>query len=387
MKESLDFSLWDTQLEKMLNESLTISTTQGDNGGDDSVSITASGEKAAEIMALLRNAGMDSMSGPATPGTEVEIEPEQMLSAYGVPMSGDSEESHSGHDDIVSLMQKLTGLGSDEEGDSEDMEIDVIEPDHEDHNSEDYEEEDNEDEGEEENQAEEDSDEEDSSDEEEEKVDEAYGQADEGNAFTSKLAKTGQGQEFELDGKKYKDTSSLEEGMCQECGMNEGECGHGDMNEGVRAMGMITPTDDGEEYQAAPGYRVRSTFNKGQDKPEMSFVKDTERRNVDTSRAPDQSRLPLTPNSDEDRVSGPRHLSTGERTGTENYDDEKEIYEEELANGADDVAMQDLQYLIKTIAGGLNKEKRDQTTLPHTAVKVTESREMLNEWKKLSGIK
>jgi len=383
MKENFDFSLWDNQLEKMINESLTVTTTQGDDEKDNSVSITASGEKAAEIMALLRNAGMDS-TGAQMPNEPVVVEPEQLLSAYGVPMSQD-DNSGSGHDDIVSLMQKLTGLGSDE-GDSEEMEIDVIEPDHEEHDSEDYEEEDNEDEGEEEDQAEEDSDEEDSSDEEE-KVDEAYGQADEGNAFTEKLKQTQKGDEFELDGKKYKDTSSLEEGMCQECGMNEAECGHSDMNEGVKAMGMITPTDDGEEYQAFPGYRVRSTFNKGQDKPETTFVKDTERRNVDTSRAPDQSRLPLTPNSDEDRVSGPRHLSTGERTGTENYDDDKEIYEEELANGADDVAMQDLQYLIKTIAGGLNKEKRDQTTLPHTAVKVTESREMLNEWKKLSGIK
>ena len=380
MKENFDFSLWDNQLEKMINESLTVTTTQGDDEKDNSVSITASGEKAAEIMALLRNAGMDS-TGAQMPNEPVVVEPEQLLSAYGVPMSQD-DNSGSGHDDIVSLMQKLTGLGSDE-GDSEEMEIDVIEPDHEEHDSEDYEEEDNEDEGEEEDQTEEDSDEEDSSDEEEEKVDEAYGQADEGNAFTDKLAKTGQGQEFELDGKKYKDTSSLEEGMCQECGMNEGECGHGDMNEGVRAMGMITPTDDGDEYQAAPGYRVKSTFTPGQDKPEKSFVKDTEGRNVDTSRAPDQSQLPLQ----NEPFHGPRSLSTdSEKTGFESLESGRPI-EEELANGADDVAMQDLQYLIKTIAGGLNKEKRDQTTLPHTAVKVTESREMLNEWKKLSGIK
>jgi hypothetical protein len=61
--------------------------------------------------------------------------------------------------------------------------------------------------------------------------------------------------------------------------------------------------------------------------------------------------------------------------------------EEELANGADDTTMQDIKYLIQTLAGGLNKEKRDQTTLPHTAVKVTESKQMINEWKKLSGIK
>jgi hypothetical protein len=47
--------------------------------------------------------------------------------------------------------------------------------------------------------------------------------------------------------------------------------------------------------------------------------------------------------------------------------------------------MQDIKYLIKTLAGGLNKEKRDQTTLPHTAVRMTE--DVISDWKKLSGIK
>lgn len=43
-------------------------------------------------------------------------------------------------------------------------------------------------------------------------------QTHEGNAFTGKLAKTKKGKEFELDGKKYKDTSNLDEKECNECG-------------------------------------------------------------------------------------------------------------------------------------------------------------------------
>ena len=324
MKESLEFSLWDSQLEKMLNESLTVTTTQGDTDRENSVSITASGEKANEIMALLKNAGMDSMSGEVSPEVSPEVsvvEPEQMLSAYGVPMSNDSEESSSGNDDIMALMQKLSGLTM---GDTDDSaEVHVIDTDmgpehdeeesdseHDEKDSADYkDEEGSEDEGEEEDKAEEDSDEEDS-DDEEKKVDEAYGQADEGNAFTGKLAHTQKGDDFELDGKKYKDTSSLEEGedMCQECGMSESECSHNRMDEA--------------------------------DSPFQN-----------------------------------EHLESARPI------------EEELANGADDTTMQDIKFLIKTLAGGLNKEKRDQTTLPHTAVKVNESKEMINEWKKLSGIK
>jgi hypothetical protein len=380
MKENFDFSLWDNQLEKMINESLTITTTQGDDEKDNSVSITASGEKAAEIMALLRNAGMESMGGQMQ-DEPVVVEPEQLLSAYGVPMSSDSSES--GHDDIVSLMQKLTGLGSDE-GDSEEMEFDAVEPEHEEHDSEDYEEEDNEDEGEEEDQAEEDSDEEDNSDEEE--VDESYGQTDEGNKFTGNLAKARAAGKDEADLDGDGDMEKVREGegeTCNECGMYESKCScdHEETNEGVKAMGMITPKDDGDEYQPAPGYRVRSTFSKGQDKPEMSFVKDKE--GLNPSKIPDQSELPLQ----NEPFHGPRSLSTQpEKTGFESLESARPI-EEELANGADDTTMQDIKYLIKTLAGGLNSEKRDQTTLPHTAVKMTESKEMLNEWKKLSGIK
>lgn len=47
---------------------------------------------------------------------------------------------------------------------------------------------------------------------------------DEGNAFTGKLANTKHGDEFELGGRKYKDTSSLEESNCSECGMSESVC-------------------------------------------------------------------------------------------------------------------------------------------------------------------
>jgi hypothetical protein len=253
-------------------------------------------------------------------------------------MSSDPEQVEVGMTDdgtdMLSLIKRLTGLGLDDGeaqpeadvevysvGDEEGSDDYADEEDSEEDHDQEYgsgeeesdEESDEEDSEEDEEDSSEESDEEDSEDDEE-KVDEGYGQADEGNAFTNKLAHTQKGDEFELDGKKYKDTSSIEEGedMCQECGMSESECSHNRMDE--------------------------------TDNPFQTY---------------------------------------------ENLESARPI-EEELANGADDQALQDIKFMIKTLAGGLNKEKRDQTTLPHTAVragKVNESKDMILEWKKLSGIK
>ena len=43
--------------------------------------------------------------------------------------------------------------------------------------------------------------------------------------------------------------------------------------EGVKPKGVIKPTDQGEEYTAAPGYRVKAEFEPGQTKPKIGFVK------------------------------------------------------------------------------------------------------------------
>jgi hypothetical protein len=47
------------------------------------------------------------------------------------------------------------------------------------------------------------------------------------------------------------------------------------VDEGVQAKGTIEPTDSGEKYTAAPGYRVKAEFEPGSTgKPKMGFVKD-----------------------------------------------------------------------------------------------------------------
>ena len=80
-------------------------------------------------------------------------------------------------------------------------------------------------------------------------------------------------------------------------------------------------------------------------------------------------------------------------TADANSDDEEEIDESlyEWANdagknGTETTFEQDIDFMTKVISGGLNGPKKDQTTLPYTKVKVEEV-SLLNDWKKLSGIK
>jgi hypothetical protein len=108
---------WDSQLKSMLHESLTISTTQGNDQAEDSVSVTASGPQAQDIIALLRNAGVGGMGG----AQEAE---EQQFSNYGLPMSGEDDnalvvvgEPEAQDDgDMLSMMKKMAGLSDHSEG-------------------------------------------------------------------------------------------------------------------------------------------------------------------------------------------------------------------------------------------------------------------------------
>jgi hypothetical protein len=54
-------------------------------------------------------------------------------------------------------------------------------------------------------------------------------------------------------------------------------------------------------------------------------------------------------------------------------------------NIKDNTFEQDIEFMTRIISGGLNKEKRNQTTLPHT--EVTLNHESIDDWKRLSGIK
>jgi len=224
---------WDKELDSLLNENLTISTTIDDQGHD-SVNVSATEGNAHEIIELLRNAGLGGLGG-------AKQEHGQEVNNYGLPMSGDEHQgpeaqliavgdphSHDsmgdeGGDDMMALIKKMTGIeDSGEQG-------------HEEHGGQDYESEEGHNEhNHEDGECEECGQSPCECDDEHEEVDEA--EMEEGNMFTGNLAKArAQGKEHaDLDGDG--DMEKVDEGhdTCNECGgmMYEGHsCGSEQLEE------------------------------------------------------------------------------------------------------------------------------------------------------------
>jgi len=174
---------WEKQLNSLLTEGITVSSSTGQQGSPDSVSVTASDADAQALLGVLRNAGIGMFGGDEKP----EV-------GYGVMSPGEEEPTGTGTepqaapdvvgdgDDMLALIKKMSGIDmggsedyADEEGEEE--EPHTLEP--------------------------ADSDEEESDDEgdKEEKT-------DEGNAFTGALAKAKSdgvqpGEKMKVGGKEY----------------------------------------------------------------------------------------------------------------------------------------------------------------------------------------
>lgn len=235
---------WEHQLNSLLQEGITVSSSTGQQGSPDSVSITASDADAQTLMGVLRNAGIGGFGGGE----------EKPQIGYGVAQGGEEEPTGTGTepepspdvadgDDMLSLIKKMTGIdmGGQEGGDDYKDEEDEDEP----HTLEPA----------------------DSSDEEGEESDEGdeEEQTDEGNAFGAAVAKAKQdgiqkGEKVNVGGKEYPvkeddmeegnmftgnlakaraqgkkeadldgdgDMEKVREGedTCNECGMYESQCG------------------------------------------------------------------------------------------------------------------------------------------------------------------
>ena len=275
IKESTDMKdmqieSWEKELNSLLTEGITVSSSTGQQGSPDSVSINATDADAQELLAIVRQAGLGVFGG------------DKPQSNYGAPMH-DNPEGHGtepemapdvvGDDsDMLALIKKMTGIDMGMGGEEGSMD-DGQGSDYEDEEGHDGEEgpddtalqpagDDESEEGSEEQDSGEESDEE--SDDEGEEISELRAEypggstdfntgevkttgatneddMEEGNAFTGKLKQTPQGGSFKMGDKQYKDTSSIEEQhdheeeMCNECGsaMYEGHtCGDEQVEEG-----------------------------------------------------------------------------------------------------------------------------------------------------------
>jgi len=302
---------WENQLNSLLTEGISVSSSTGQQGSPDSVSVTATDGDSQALLAALRNAGIGVFGGG-------DQQPEV---GFGINQGG--EEGGEGHgtdpeaspevvgdgDDMIALIKKMTGIeqpptqGFGDQDSEED--------------GQDYEDEEGSDET-----ALQPADGEEGSDEEgsEEKE-----ETDEGNAFTGKLKQTPQGDEFKLGDKSYKDTSEIEEGGFDR--EKFGSDGAGSMGAGGGDIAK-----EGEEKCSECGGSM-----------------------------------------------------------TEGHECGHEQVEEAYANSDDDQKLQDMKYLLQSLSGGLNGPKRSQATGNVKQVTMAdqmmkESRDMLIDWKKLSGI-
>ena len=105
---------WEKELNNLLNEGITLSTSTGQQGAPDSVSINATDNDANELLNILRQSGMGVFGGNDKP----------TMTPYGVVSQGEEEPTGTGTepemspevvgdgDDMLSLIKKMTGLSA-----------------------------------------------------------------------------------------------------------------------------------------------------------------------------------------------------------------------------------------------------------------------------------
>ncbi len=210
--KDIQLESWDKQLQSLLSEGLTVSSSTGQQGSPNSVTVSATENDADQLMQVLRSAGIGGFGAePSTPevGYGVASQGEEDFDGTGTaPQPSPDVVGDDG--DMLSMLKKMAGL-------SGDGEAEVVAVSTDDEGSDDYEDEESSDDtalqpadGEEEE----------SGDESEED------EVEEGNKFTGNLAKArAQGkEEADLDGDGDMEKVREGEDDCMECGMSESSC-------------------------------------------------------------------------------------------------------------------------------------------------------------------
>lgn len=103
LESDYTFESLDKQLSALLNEDavaegISVSISKGQQGGHDSVSVTATDAEADNLLALVKNAGMGIFAD------------DQKASDYGAPVSHDGHAEVEDHDSILGIMKKMAGI-------------------------------------------------------------------------------------------------------------------------------------------------------------------------------------------------------------------------------------------------------------------------------------
>ena len=108
------FESWDNQLNDLLKEGLSVSISKGQENAPDSVTITAQDTEAEHLLAFVKNAGLGLFGddNADTHSSAMSVQP-----SHGAPdeigAGGVDIGVVDGHDGMMGLMQKLSGIQSD----------------------------------------------------------------------------------------------------------------------------------------------------------------------------------------------------------------------------------------------------------------------------------
>jgi hypothetical protein len=120
--KDIQLESWENQLNSLLTEGITVSSSTGQQGSPDSVTISATDADAGQLLGVLRNAGIGVFGGDEKPQI-----------GYGVAQGGEEEFDGTGTepqaapevvgdgDDMLALMKKMAGIedGGQEQGGQE----------------------------------------------------------------------------------------------------------------------------------------------------------------------------------------------------------------------------------------------------------------------------
>ncbi len=347
--EEYAFESWDRQLNSLLNEGINVSVSKGNNNTPDSVSITATDADAEQLLGLVKNAGLglfgaDQEDPASTPmSTQPEGSPDEVGSG-GVDIS-----VVDGHDGMMGLMQKLSGIsgGPDDYEDEEGHDDDGHDHEHLYGNSE-----------------------EDSSDEEESNEDscmECGGMMEAGHSCGGQMdeEETDDQEEFEVSEDNAPDSDEAETSADEDAEAKEDAALAG------------ADSKDEEEIDES----MKSLLEKL-----SKLSEDKDKKTLPTSYAK---------GSEEEKVAKEKDKMVANVLFGKKSKDKEKV--DEWANqvgkgpgkGTDAQFTQDIDFMTKTISGGLNKPKSTgQTTVPVLAGQDERTNDSnINDWMKLAGIK
>lgn len=397
--KDVQMETWERALSGMLMESVTVNTTTGTDPDTNSVNISATGEDAAQLMALLQNAGLHA--GATTGGyqqvqyqmddseqmneetTEAEFTipegatmpmPKGMGVSQNVDECGDVKviepatqdevigtlgvETDDDSNNLLDFIKKIMSHGAQQYGDSAPKEVDYAD----------------------------------------ERVSEA--DVEEGNEFSGALAKAkaSGAKEFEVDGKKYpvkeegeywaeeKDSDDEEDDFKDWESDDDEYDGHADELKFQAHLKKQGKKEFDEGYEDGNWAAMRSD-DKIQDADAVAYHAgaDTTNRdpNLNVTEEPEHGRKgdgkiadpTFAGKNRQGRVSEGEHETCNECGGMYEGDGHKceeslnEWANSPMGQSEDEEFKTEMEFMTKAISGGLNNMKQDQTTLPSTRVR------------------